>query len=50
LEQDRSNVIPSIDYANGFHIYVELEDFELAKSIIEDESDDLMEDEDMEEA
>jgi H2-forming N5,N10-methylenetetrahydromethanopterin dehydrogenase-like enzyme len=47
--QDRSNMIPSLDYANGFHLYVELEDLELAKTIIEDEDDDLMEDEDMEE-
>jgi hypothetical protein len=46
--QDRSNVIPSIDYANGFHLYVELEDLERAKSIVENENDDLMED--MEEA
>jgi hypothetical protein len=48
--QDRSNVIPSIDYANGFHLYVELEDLARAKSIIEDKDDSLMEDEDMEEA
>ena len=46
--QDRSNVIPSIDYANGFHLYVELEDLERAQAIIEEDSDDLMDD--MEEA
>ncbi len=46
--QDRSNVLPMIDFSNGFHLYVELEDLERAKSIINDENDDLMED--MEEA
>jgi hypothetical protein len=48
--QDRSNVIPSIDYANGFHLYVELEDLERAQSIIEEDNDDLMDNDDMEEA
>ncbi len=47
--QDRSNVIPSIDYANGFHLYVQLDDLARAQSIIEDPDDNLMEDEDVEE-
>ena len=39
--QDRSNVIPSVDYANGFHVYVEPEDYDRAKQIVETTDDDL---------
>ncbi len=39
--QDRSNVIPSIDFSNGFHIYVEPHDFERAESIVNSPDDDL---------
>lgn len=46
--QDRSNVIPSLDYANGFHIYVEPEDFDRALAIVETPDDDLVEGEDIE--
>jgi hypothetical protein len=46
--QDRANVIPSLDYAGGVHLYVEPEDLERAKEIINNTSDDLMDD--MEEA
>jgi hypothetical protein len=42
--QDRSNVIPSLDYANGFHLYVEPEDFDRATAIIESPDDDLTDD------
>ncbi|HZK76345.1 MAG TPA: DUF2007 domain-containing protein [Candidatus Kapabacteria bacterium] len=46
--QDRSNMIPSLDYAGGVHLYVEPEDLARAKSIIESTDDDLTDD--MEEA
>ncbi|HET6400350.1 MAG TPA: DUF2007 domain-containing protein [Candidatus Kapabacteria bacterium] len=46
--QDRSNMIPSLDYAGGVHLYVEPEDLERAKEIINSPDDDLMDD--MEEA
>ncbi len=46
--QERSNMIPSLDYAGGYHIYVEPEDFERAKAIIESPDDDLTDE--MEEA
>jgi len=46
--QDRSNMIPSLDYAGGIHLYVEPEDLARAKSIIESTDDDLSDD--MEEA
>ena len=39
--QDRSNVIPSVDYANGFHVYVEPEDYDRAKKLVETTDDDL---------
>ena len=39
--QDRSNVIPSLDYSNGFHVYVEPEDYQRAKEIIDTPNDDL---------
>ena len=42
--QDRSNAIPSLDYASGFHIYVELEDLARAQSIIEEDDGGLMDD------
>ena len=42
--QDRSNALPSLDYASGFHIYVEPEDLDRARSIIENEDDDLLDD------
>lgn len=42
--QDRSNVIPSIDYSNGFHLYVEPEDLERAKAVINNTEDDLTDD------
>lgn len=47
--QDRSNVIPSLDYSNGFHVYVEPEDFERALGIINSTSDDLTDDMESEE-
>jgi Putative prokaryotic signal transducing protein len=46
--QDRANVLPSLDYAGGVHLYVEPEDLERAKAIINSSDDDLMDD--MEEA
>jgi len=39
--QDRSNVLPSVDYANGFHLYVEPEDLDRAKQIVETTEDDI---------
>jgi hypothetical protein len=42
--QDRSNVIPSVDYANGFHLYVEPADYDRALVIVENTADDLAED------
>jgi hypothetical protein len=42
--QDRSNVIPSIDFSNGFHLYVEPEDLARAQSIINSPDDDLTDD------
>lgn len=41
--QDRSNVIPSLDYSNGYHLYVEPEDLERARAIINSTEDDLTE-------
>ena len=46
--QDRSNVLPSLDYSNGYHVYVEPEDLDRAKEIINNTEDDLTDD--MEEA
>ena len=46
--QDRSNVIPSIDYSNGFHLYVEPEDLDRARQIIEATDDDLADDMELE--
>ncbi|MDP4199596.1 MAG: DUF2007 domain-containing protein [Bacteroidota bacterium] len=48
--QDRSNVMPSLDYAGGVHVYVEPEDFDRAKSILEDTTDDLTDEMDTEQA
>ncbi len=42
--QDRSNVIPSLDYSNGFHLYVEPEDYQRAEEIINTPDDDLTDD------
>jgi ribonucleotide reductase beta subunit family protein with ferritin-like domain len=42
--QDRSNVIPSLDYSNGFNVYVEPEDLERALQIIHNTEDDLTDD------
>ena len=42
--QDRSNVIPSLDYASGFHVYVEPADYDRAHSIVESPDDDLPDD------
>ena len=42
--QDRSNVIPSVDYANGFHVYVEPEDYDRALQIVETTDDDITDD------
>ncbi len=42
--QDRSNVLPSVDYANGIHLYVEPEDYDQAKAIIDSPADDLTDD------
>ncbi len=42
--QDRSNVLPSVDYANGFHLYVEPEDYDRAKAIVDSTEDDLTDD------
>jgi len=50
--QELSNAIPSLDYASGYHIYVEPEDLIRAQSIIEEDEGDLMDDDfmdDMEE-
>ena len=47
--QDRSNVIPSLDYSNGIHVYVEPEDLDRAMQIINTASDDLTDDMDTEE-
>jgi hypothetical protein len=46
--QDRANVLPSLDYAGGVHLYVEPEDLERAKEIVNSTEDDLTDD--MEEA
>ncbi len=46
--QDRSNALPSLDYASGFHLYVEPGDLARAQSIIEDTGAELTDD--MEEA
>jgi hypothetical protein len=46
--QDRSNVLPMIDFSNGFHLYVEPGDLVRARSIIEDTGDALTDE--MEEA
>ncbi len=46
--QDRSNILPSLDYAGGVHLYVEPEDLERAKVIVESTDDDLTDE--MEEA
>jgi len=48
--QDRSNVIPSVDYANGFHLYVAPADFDRARGIVETTDDDLTDDMDTDEA
>jgi hypothetical protein len=42
--QDRSNVIPSVDFANGFHLYVEPEDYDRARQIVETTEDDITDD------
>ena len=47
--QDRSNVIPSIDFSNGFHIYVEPNDFAQAEAIVNNTEDDLTDDMEIEE-
>ncbi len=41
---DLANMMPSLDYANGIHIYVEPEDLARAKEIITTTDDDLMDD------
>ena len=48
--QDRSNVIPSVDYANGFHLYVEPADYDRARAIVESTEDDLSDDMESDEA
>jgi hypothetical protein len=45
--QDRSNALPSLDYASGFHLYVEPEDLLRAQTIIEEDGDDDLMDDDM---
>lgn len=47
--QDRSNVLPSLDYSNGVHLYVEPEDLERAQSILNATDDDLTDDMETEE-
>jgi hypothetical protein len=42
--QDRSNVIPSLDYSNGIHLYVEPEDLDRALLAINATEDDLTDD------
>jgi hypothetical protein len=42
--EDRSNMLPSLDYANGYALYVEPEDFERAMAIISTTDDDLTDD------
>jgi hypothetical protein len=42
--EDRSNMLPSLDYSNGFNLYVEPEDFDRAQTLITTASDDLSED------
>ena len=47
--QDRSNVLPSLDYSNGIHLYVEPEDLDRATQIINATDDDLTDDMETEE-
>ena len=47
--QDRSDALPSLDYSNGFHIYVEPADYERAQDILNATDDDLTDDMEMEE-
>ena len=42
--QDRSQMLPSVDYANGYHLYVEPADYDRALSIVETTGDDLTDD------
>ncbi len=42
--QDRSNVLPSLDYSNGIHLYVEPEDLERAQEILNSTQNELSDD------
>lgn len=42
--EDRANVLPSLDYSNGFSVYVEPEDYDRAFQIINTPEDDLTDD------
>lgn len=42
--QDRANMLPSLDYSNGFSVYVEPEDYDRANGIITTTADDLSDD------
>jgi len=42
--QDLANVLPSLDYAEGIHLFVEPEDFDTALALVDSPDDDLSED------
>lgn len=42
--EDRANVLPSLDYSNGFSLYVEPEDYDRAIGLITTTDDDLTDD------
>ena len=48
--EDRSNVLPSIDYSNGYHVYVNPEDYDRAIALISSSSDALGDDMDTNQA
>ena len=45
--EDLSNVVPSLDYTNGIHVYVEPGDSERALQIVNATDDDLEEGEEI---
>lgn len=42
--EDRSNMLPSLDYSNGYSLYVEPGDYDRALAIITTTTDDLTDD------
>jgi len=42
--EDLANVLPSLDYSNGINVYVEPEDYDRAKQILDTTEDDLTDD------